>query len=75
MPGPYSIAIRGSMITARPLTNVLQPMHPTSRFLWVGQRPYVPPTWYPNQPGTANAMANRAKTLAGRNIRDPQRRV
>ena len=71
----YSISPRAAMLTSRPLSLIMQPTHPISRFLWVGGSPYISPSWYPGQPGTANAMANRAKTLAGRNIRAPQRRA
>ena len=43
----YTIRGRGNAITARPLSNILQPMNPTSRFLWVGGRPYVSPSFSP----------------------------
>ena len=75
MPGPYSISVRATGIITRPLSILSFPSHPLSRFQWVNLPPYVSPDWYPGKPGTANAMANQGKTLAGRNIRAPQRRA
>ena len=62
----YTIPVRTSGLTTRPLSNILQPMHSTSRFLWVTGLSYVDPSWYPGEPQSVMQQRVNPKSPAWR---------
>ena len=72
----YSMRTRAAAITTRPLNNIMQPMHSLSRFQWVGQPPYISPSWYPGGPANLQGPGTTTKGGKGRQssrYRAPQR--
>jgi hypothetical protein len=64
-----SIQVRSTGMATRTLSNVLQPMNPTSRFLWVQKPPYISPS--STEP--ASALVTRGKMPQRTKVRAPQR--
>jgi hypothetical protein len=57
---PYTISNRVPALLTGPLTHKYF-SNPTSRFLWVNEKPYVSPNWSPGQLTTAKMRVNTAK--------------
>ena len=69
----YSIASRAYYITTRPLYNVLQPMHPLTRYQWVQLPTYVPPPGGVDVGFQRQGTVNAAKMPVRAKIRATQR--
>jgi hypothetical protein len=69
----YSIASRAYYITTRPLYNVLQPMHPLTRYQWVQLPTYVSPPGSQNFGLQRQTTVNAAKMPVRAKIRATQR--
>lgn len=62
---PYTIDTRVAQLFQRRLINP-SPFHPTSRYLWVGEKSYTDPSWYPGEPQSLTQQRVNPKSPAWR---------